>query len=81
MTCPFCGEEMVLGRIRPMGLRAPFWLPDDYQAHSMGPFLTTKGVESIGGRVIGKAAKIGFIAYSLPASLLCRKCDFLITKL
>lgn len=47
----------------------------------MGPFLTTKGVESVGGRVIGKAAKIGFIACSLPASLLCRKCDFLITKL
>lgn len=47
----------------------------------MGPFLTAKGVESVGGRVIGKTTKIGFIAYSLPASLLCRKCDFLITKL
>lgn len=81
MNCPFCGGEMVLGRIQPLGLRAPFWLPDDRQAQDIGPFLTARAVEKVGGRVIGKTTKLAFIARTLPASLLCKKCDFLITKL
>lgn len=71
---------MTLGRIQPLGLRAPFWLPANGRV-VQSPLLTTDAVESVGGRVVGRATRIGFFARTLPASHLCAKCKVLITKL
>lgn len=80
MKCPFCGAEMVPGHIQPFGLRAPFWLPDDVEL-PRSSFLSTKVVESVGGRVIGRASCLAFLAQTLSPTHLCPKCDFLITQL
>lgn len=80
MKCPFCEAEMIPGHIQPIGLRAPFWLPDDVELPQRS-FLSTKVVESVGGRVIGRASQAAFIARTLSPTHLCPKCDFLITQL
>ena len=71
---------MTLGRIQPLGLRAPFWLPANGRV-VQSPLLTTDAVESVGGRVIGRASQAAFIARTLSPTHLCPKCDFLITQL
>lgn len=82
MNCPFCGEEMVLGHIQPIGLRAAFWLPDNVGIKDLGPgFLTVKGVEQLGGHIIGTATSFGLLSTSLTDSLFCQKCNLLITQL
>ena len=72
---------MVLGRIQPIGLRTPFWLPDGVRPQDLGLALSVQSVEAAGGRVIGDATTPFFFARNLPASMLCKKCSFLITKL
>lgn len=82
MQCPFCGEEMVSGHIRPIGGRAPVWLPGDLDVTDLRPRpFTVKNVERAGGRVIGKAINFAVLYTSLADSLLCKKCNLLITKL
>lgn len=82
MKCPFCGEEMVLGHIRPIGGRAPVWLPGDLEVTDLRPRpFTVKNVERAGGRVIGKAINFAVLYTSLADSLLCKKCNLLITQL
>ena len=73
---------MVLGHIQPMGLRSAFWLPDNVGIKDLGHgFLTVKGIEQVGGHVIGNATNFGLLSASLSDSLLCQKCNLLITKL
>ncbi len=87
MKCPFCGEEMVLGHIQPVGGRVPVWLPGSLTVTDLRPhFFTVKNVERAGGCVIGRAISFGVLyrasdKASRPDSMWCKKCDVLITKL
>jgi hypothetical protein len=82
MKCPFCGGEMVLGHIQPIGLRSAFWLPDNVGIKNLGPgFLTVDKIKHVGGHIIGEATNFGVLSTSLTDSLLCQKCSLLITKL
>ena len=73
---------MVLGHIQPIGWRSAFWLPDNVGMKDLGPgFLTVKSVEQVGGHLIGNATSFGLLSTSLSDSLLCQKCNLLITKL
>lgn len=82
MFCPFCGKKMVLGHIQPVGIRSAFWLPDNVGIKDLGHgFLTVKRVEKAGGHIIGTATNFALLSTSLSDSLLCQKCNLLITKL
>ena len=82
MKCPFCGEEMVLGHIQPIGLRSAFWLPDNVGIKDLGPgFLTANKIKHVGGHIIGESTNFGVLSASLTDSFLCQKCSLLITKL
>lgn len=82
MKCPFCGGEMVLGHIQPMGLRSAFWLPDNVGIKNLGPgFLTVDKIKHVGGHIVGEATNFGLLSASLTDSFLCQKCSLLITKL
>lgn len=82
MVCPFCGEEMVLGRIPPIGIRSAFWLPDNVRIEDLGPgFLTVNKIEKLGGHILGTATNFGLLSTSLNKSYLCQKCNLLITQL
>lgn len=81
MKCPYCGTEMILGHIQPLGLRATFWIPENVSVKEIGFFLTVDGVRKVGGYPIGVATNIGFFSAQLADSFLCEQCKFLITKL
>lgn len=82
MVCPYCGEEMVLGRIPPIGFRSAFWLPYNVRMEDLGlGFLTVNKIEKFGGRIIGIATNYGLLSASLCKSYLCQKCNLLITQL
>ena len=80
MVCPFCGEEMILGHIQPIGAKSTFWLPHNARLKALEP-LTVKSIERVGGRVIGTATPFGLLSATLSDTLLCPKCNVLITKL
>ena len=83
MKCPFCGEEMILGRIQPAGWRIPYWLPDKVVVKDLPFYLTAKRIERAGGRIVGTATNIGIglVAEELCGSALCETCNLLITQL
>lgn len=78
MKCPYCGQEMQLGRLQGAGGHAVFWFPDntDYEQWT----LTKNRIEAHGGVVLDDVTKIGFIAKARPESYWCSNCNICITK-
>ena len=76
--CPYCGGELIAGRIFSDGGHAAWWLPDRAEP---GTFVTEKSIEKRGGFLLGKATKVGLFAAERPVSLHCANCEILITKL
>lgn len=82
MKCPYCGEEMTLGYIQPAGGRNPCWLPEPLKSNWLGfRYFSVGSIEQAGGRVLGTTTEQGLFCTSLSDSLLCPRCDILITKL
>lgn len=78
MKCPYCGQEMKLGRLRGAGGHAVFWLPDNIIYEQWA--LTKNRIEAHGGVVLDDVTKIGFVAKARPESYWCNNCDICITK-
>ena len=78
MQCPYCGQEMKLGRLHGEGGHAVLWLPDKTEYKQW--LLTEKRVEEYGGVVLDTVSKIGFFAKTKPESYWCSSCNLCITK-
>ena len=78
MKCPYCGEEMKLGRIYGEGEHAVFWLPEhtDYKKW----LLSQKRIKDSGGVMLDSATKVGFFAMAKPESYWCETCRIFITR-
>ena len=79
MKCPYCGEEMKLGRIYGEGEHALFWLPED-TAYTQW-LLTQKRIEQCGGIMLDTVTRVGFFAMDKPESHWCDPCRVFITRM
>ena len=78
MKCPYCGEEMKLGRIYGEGEHAVFWLPE--QAEYTRWILTQNRILECGGRMLDTVSKVGFFYMAKPESYWCEHCRIFITR-
>ena len=78
MKCPYCGQEMKLGRIYGEGEHGVFWLPE--KADLGGWILTKKKIDDCGGIMLDTVTKVGFFAMAKPESYWCDNCQIFITR-
>lgn len=77
MKCPYCGQEMKLGRLRSASGYGVFWLPEGSEFEGL---LTGKRIEESGGVLLDPVTKIGFFAKEKPESWWCPCCRIFLTK-
>ena len=80
MKCPYCDQEMKLGRLYGVSGCAVFWLPENTDTTDWW-VLSQKKIEESDGVMVDAARKVGMLAKEKPESYFCRDCGIFLTKL
>lgn len=84
MKCPYCGGEMIEGKLHAIPHDTVYWLPEGVDLNSI--ILTTKRIEEYGGIVLCETmntAYTGFVkrpSAERPVSFCCKGCRTIFTK-
>lgn len=76
-NCPYCGGPLEAGEIRAARGTAPYWLPQNSEISK--PILSEKAVREVGGQVLGKASRFGFLQTQSALTGFCKSCNIFIT--